>query len=327
MARTINWESRIGRRLRLRDLHVFFAVVQSGSMAKAAAELRVKQPSVSKAIGDLEAALGVRLFDRSPQGVEPTIYGDALVECGAAVFDELRQGIRKIEFLSDPTAGELRIGCVPSVADTIVPSVIQRFALQYPRVVVHLDEVALPPQLAGLRDRKYDFTVTRMQEPLIAEWNDVNAEILFYDELVVAAGVRSQWARRRQIDLAELVNEAWIVAPPYTWNHRRLAEAFQARGLDMPKASLVTLSVHIVGQLLATGEYISAFPGSWVRFNALKILPVGLPVQPWPVVILTLKNRTLSPVVERFIQHVREAAKSFAKPGSRRAHPPKSDVS
>src|SRR5258707_1388542 len=150
MARTINWESRIGRRLRLRDLHVFFAVVQTGSMARAATELRVKQPSVSKAIGDLEATLGVRLFDRSPQGVEPTIYGDALVECGMAVFDELKQGIKKIEFLADPTAGELRIGCVPSVADTIIPSVIRRFARQDPRLVVHLEEAALPPQLAGL---------------------------------------------------------------------------------------------------------------------------------------------------------------------------------
>src|SRR6266446_4577986 len=116
MARAIDWEGRIGRRLRLRDLHVFFAVVQSGSMAKAAAQLHVKQPSVSKAIGDLEAALGVRLFDRSPQGVRPTIYGDALIECGVAVFDQLKQGIGKIEFLSDPTTAEVRIGCVPSKA-------------------------------------------------------------------------------------------------------------------------------------------------------------------------------------------------------------------
>jgi DNA-binding transcriptional LysR family regulator len=57
---------------------------------------------------------------------------------------------------------------------------------------------------------------------------------------------------------------------------------------------------HIVRELLANGEYITAFPSSWVRFNALKILPVDLPLRPWPVAILTLKNRTLSPVVERF---------------------------
>ena len=132
MARAIDWEGRIGRRLRLRDLHVFFAVVQSGSMAKAAAQLRVKQPSVSKAIGDLEAALGVRLFDRSPQGVRPTIFGDALIECGVAVFDQLKQGIGKIEFLSDPTTAEVRIGCVPSMAATLLPSVIRRSASARP---------------------------------------------------------------------------------------------------------------------------------------------------------------------------------------------------
>lgn len=207
MTRAIDWESRIGRRLRLRDLHVFFAVVQSGSISKAAAQLRVKQPSVSKAISDLEAALGVRLFDRSPQGVRPTIYGDALVECGVAVFDELRQGIGKIGFLSDPTSGEVRIGCVSSIAATIVPSVISRFARKYPRAVVHVDEVGSAAQVAGLRERKYDFTITRTQELPTDEWDDLNVEILFYDELVVAAGARSRWARRRRIGLAELIHE------------------------------------------------------------------------------------------------------------------------
>jgi DNA-binding transcriptional LysR family regulator len=326
MTRAIDWEGRIGRRLRLRDLHVFFAVVQSGSISKAAAQLRVKQPSISKAIRDLEAALGVQLFDRSPQGVRPTIYGDALVECGVAVFDELKQGIGKIEFLSDPTTGEVRIGCVPSMAATIVPSVIRRFARQYPRAIVHVDEAGSPAQVAGLRDRKYDFTITRTQELPIEEWDDLNAEILFYDELVVAAGVRSRWARRRRIDLADLVQERWVVAPAYSWNHRRLLEAFQARGLEMPTASLVTLSVHIVAQLLADGEYITAFPGSWVRFSGLKVLPVDLPVRPWPVTILTLKNRTLSPVVERFIQSMRQAVESFSNPAGRTAYLSKPNV-
>ena len=326
MSRAIDWEGRIGRRLRLRDLHVFFAVVESGSMAKAAAQLRVKQPSVSKAISDLEAALGVRLFDRSPQGVRPTIYGDALIECGIAVFDQLKQGIGKIQFLSDPATGDVRIGCVPSMAATIVPSVIRRFTRQYPRATVHIDELGLPAQVAGLRDRKYDFTITRTQELPIEEWDDLNAEILFYDELVVAAGAQSRWARRRRIDLADLVQERWIVAPAYSWNYRRLLEAFQSRGLDMPAADLVTLSLHIVAELLSDGEYITAFPRSWVRVNGLKVLPVDLPLQPWPVIILTLKNRLLSPVVERFVESMREAVKSFPTPRGHAAHLSKSNV-
>src|SRR5262245_45793471 len=103
MARKIDWESQVGRRLRLRDLHVFSTVVQRGSMAKAAMHLGVSQPAVSEVIADLEHAVGVPLLDRGPQGVEPTIYGRALLHRSVAAFDELKQGVREIEFMTDPT--------------------------------------------------------------------------------------------------------------------------------------------------------------------------------------------------------------------------------
>src|SRR5436853_5490731 len=131
MAPTGDWETRIGRRLRLRDLHVFFAVVEAGSMAKAAAHLRITQPAITKVIGDLESAFGVRLFDRSSHGVELTMYGRALLKCGAAVFDEIKQGIKSIEYLADPTSGEIRIGCQVSITATTLPGVIEQFGRQY----------------------------------------------------------------------------------------------------------------------------------------------------------------------------------------------------
>src|ERR1700704_4704774 len=96
---------RTGRRLKLRDLRILMTVVECGTMGKAAARLAGSQPVVSKAIADLEHALGVRLLDRSRRGVEPTPYGRALIKRGVAIFDEMRQGIEEIEFLSDPTAG------------------------------------------------------------------------------------------------------------------------------------------------------------------------------------------------------------------------------
>jgi DNA-binding transcriptional LysR family regulator len=104
MLRKIDWESQIGRRLKLRDLHVFSTVVQRGSMAKAARHLGVSHPAVSEVIADLEHALGVRLLDRSAQGIEPTIYGGALLKRSVAVFDELKQTIRDIEFLRPSTS-------------------------------------------------------------------------------------------------------------------------------------------------------------------------------------------------------------------------------
>ena len=74
MAKSVDWESRIGRRVTLRDLHILFAVVQHGSMAKAAGPLGLTQSAVSQSVAALEHALKVRLLDRSPRGVEPTIY-------------------------------------------------------------------------------------------------------------------------------------------------------------------------------------------------------------------------------------------------------------
>src|SRR6476660_5738666 len=103
------WESRIGRRLKLRDLHILAAVVQWGSMARAASHLAMSQPAVSESIASLEDALRVRLLDRSTRGVEPTLYARALLKRGHVIFDELRQGIRDLEFLANPKIGEVRV--------------------------------------------------------------------------------------------------------------------------------------------------------------------------------------------------------------------------
>jgi DNA-binding transcriptional LysR family regulator len=126
MLKKIDWESQIGRRLKMRDLHMFFTAVQRGSMAKAAIHLGVSPPTISEAIAELEHVLGVRLLDRSPQ-VEPTEYGQALFRRGLAAFDELKQGIRDIEFLADPASGELRIGC-PEATTAILPPIIEGFS-------------------------------------------------------------------------------------------------------------------------------------------------------------------------------------------------------
>src|SRR5688572_18155609 len=134
----MQWSDRVGRRLKLRDLHILLAVVKSGSMGKAATELAISQPSVSKAIADVEHAIGLRLLDRGPQGIEPTMFGRALLNCGVAVFDELRRGVTELEFLVDPSAGELHVGCTETMAAGFASHVIDKLSQQYPRVVFHL---------------------------------------------------------------------------------------------------------------------------------------------------------------------------------------------
>ena len=240
------------------------------------------------------------------------MYGDALLQRSAAVFDELKQCIRDIEFLGDPTAGELKIGCPEAVA-AILPPILESFSRKYPRVVLHVDQVSTATlELPGLRERKFDLVVALLLMPRVddGQADDLNVEVLFDDHLVIAAGMRSRWARRRKIDLAELVDEPWILATPDTGPYRIISEAFRARGLGAPRISLMTLSVHLRTNMLASGHFIATFPSSVARLHAdrfsLKVLPVDLPVRPWPVAIVTLKNRTLSPGVERFIAHMRD---------------------
>jgi DNA-binding transcriptional LysR family regulator len=238
----------------------------------------------------------------------------------------LKQSIRDIEFLADPTAGELKIGCPEAIA-AILPPILESFSRQYPRVVLHVDPVNTATlELPGLRERKFDLVVALLLlTPRVDDGrgDDLNVEVLFDDHLVVAAGMRSPWAHRRKIDLAELVNEPWILATPDTGPYRIVSEAFRARGLGAPRISLMTLSVHLRTNMLASGHFITTFPNSVARLHAdrfsLKVLPVDLPARPWPVAIVTLKNRTLSPGVERFIAHVRDFTRPMRKrqPGQR----------
>src|SRR5215475_777546 len=204
----MQWEDRIGRRLKLRDLHVLFAVVQWGSMAKAAHHLSVSQPVVSAAVAGLEQTLGVRLLDRTRRGVEPTMYGRALLDHGRAAFDALREGVREIEFLADPTAGELRIGCPEWIAAGLLPVIIDQLLQKHPGIVFHVDQtITATRDFRELRERSLDLVMGRIALPFAEE--DLHAEILYQDQWCVVAGVDSPWSRRRKIELAELVNESW----------------------------------------------------------------------------------------------------------------------
>jgi DNA-binding transcriptional LysR family regulator len=309
------WDTRIGRRIRLRDLHVFLTVVQSSSMAKAARHLAVTQPAVSKAIADLEHTLGVRLLDRGPHGVEPTLYGSALVRRGLAVFDELRQGVGEIEFMADPAVGEVRIGCPETIVAMLLPEVIERFSDEYPGVVLHVAQMnPVTLEIRELRDRSVDLMIGRMAVPF--EEDDVNAEILFEEPLIVVAGAQSQWSRRRKIKLADLLDEKWILYPPNQVVSLLIEQAFRAQGLAPPRARVLTFSLQLRDMLLMAGDYLSVIPYSMVRaFNAKRLtvtpLAIKLGIQTRPVAMFTLKNRTLSPVAELFMECVRTTVKSM----------------
>ncbi|HEY6862348.1 MAG TPA: LysR family transcriptional regulator [Burkholderiales bacterium] len=303
---------RAGLRMKLRDLHVLMTVAQARSMSKAAALLHTTQPAVSRSIAELEGALGVRLLERSVRGVEPTAYGRAVLEGGVAVFDELRRAVRNVEFLADPAAGEVRIGCTPILAASFVSAVVDRLSRRYPRMVFHLVTAYAEPLRRALLAREVDFLVVRRFAPAAEE--QLEFEPLFDDSYVVAAGAKSRWVRRRRIELAELAGEAWTLPPPGSAIASIAMEAFRAAGLDYPRTTVVCDSPETRISLLGTGRFVTIFPASISRFPTLRpeirILPVALPRARVQNVIVTLKGRALSPVAKLFIERAREAARA-----------------
>jgi DNA-binding transcriptional LysR family regulator len=304
---------RIGRQLKLRDLRILMIVVECGTMGKAAECLAISQPVVSKAIADLEHALGVRLLDRSRRGVEPTPYGRALIKRGIAIFDEMRQGIEEIDFLSDPTSGEVRIGATDPINAAIVAPVIDRLSRQYPRMTFHVVAGVPGPLRQEVAARNVDFAISRFARPAGEEYSE---EILFQDALVVATGPNNPLTRRRKIELADLLREPWVLDSPNTDFGAMQAGVFRAAGFDPPRLTVEATSIILRNELLATERFLTVVVSFSLllprKHPGLKALPVKLPDIRQPVGITTLKNRSLSPAAQTFIESVRELVKPLA---------------
>jgi DNA-binding transcriptional LysR family regulator len=317
MSKAIDWDSRIGRRVRLRDLHILFAAVQHGSMAKAGAHLNMSQSAVSQAIAAIEHTLSVRLLDRTSRGVEPTIYGSALLRRGQAAFDELRIGVKEIESLADPGAGEVRIACGEVLSAGVLPHIIEHMLQRYPCIRFEMTELSSVADYSQLVERKVDVRLSLLVKPMEREIaKDFDTEILYHDHICLAVGAQSPWVRRRKIDLAELVGEKFVMPPFDAQGPSAIRAAFEARSLPPPSLAVTTYSVHLRNLLGMSGRFIVALPASslalYADIFALKRLPVTLPASDLPVAVVTLKNRTLSPTVELFLECAREVTRSLA---------------
>ena len=206
---------RIGRRLRLKDLHTLQIVAEVGSMAKASRQLALSQPAISKAIADMERVLGASLLDRSTQGVELTESGRLLLARGRVIFDELSEGVKDIQHLSDPTRGEIRVGTTEPITD-FVSEVMSRMSRDYPGMTFHVAVSDTTTLLSKLRERALDIAITRWTTSAISD--DLAAEILFNAPLAVLADRRHPLVQRKRLSLADTMSEAWTLSPPESFS-------------------------------------------------------------------------------------------------------------
>lgn len=282
-------------------------------MGKAAAILNLTQPNITRSIAALEHAFGVRLLDRHYRGVEPTDFGRALLKRSQMAFDELRASVKDIEFLSDPGAGEVRIGSITYLAASFVTAVIDRLSLRYPRMTFNALTGDTATVHRALTERRVDFVLAQR----IGAFSDrqLNFDKLYEERYVVLAGVNNRWARRKKIALAELLDEQWTLSSPETVIGIVANEAFATSGLRSPRVVVSTFPKEMRMNLLLTGRFLTISPTSDLRLpierSEFKALPVKLPIAPIPIGIITLKNRPLNGVGEIFLEQARAVANSI----------------
>jgi len=313
----MSWIDRPASRIKLRDLRVFMVVASAGAMGRAAVQLAVSQPVISKSIADLEHALGVRLFDRSRRGVELTDFGRSLRDSGIAVFDELRQSVTRLEAMRDPARGEVRIGTSPVLVGGLISAGINRMCARYPRMKFHVVEAGSNTvRTRDLRARNIDFAVAQILEPFNTD--EFAVEVLFNETHVVYVGRSSKWGKRRNVRLADLVGERWVL-PPLDHILEPLYKAFDTAGLERPRATVLTTSVHVHTSLLATGKFVAALPSSTFGADApFRALPIEMPTTVAPVAIITLRGRPLSAAAKLFLDCLRELVAERKRSDARR---------
>jgi DNA-binding transcriptional LysR family regulator len=253
----------------------------------------------------------MRLLDRSSRGIEPTAFGRTLLEGGVAIFDDLRQIVKNLEFLADPTAGDVRIGCAPFLATGFVSAVVDRLSRRFPKIVFHIVSTQTEALHRALQEREIDFLIVQKFSPFTQD--PLCFELLYDDAYVVMAGAKNPWSRRRKIELTELMSELWTLPPPTTAPGSIVLQAFRAVGFEYPHTTVFTAPFETRMSLLTTGRFLTIVLASALRFSSkrseIKILPVELPIANVPIGFVTLKNRAISPVARLFIEHARDIAK------------------
>lgn len=304
----MSWDDRVGRRLRLKDLHTLQVVADAGSMAGASRQLALSQPAISKAIADMEHVVGARLLDRSAHGVELTGSGRLLMARSRIIFDELREGIKDIESASDPTRGEVRIGTTEPITG-FVAEIISKLSQSYPRVTYQVSVSDTTTLVRDLRERALDIVITRWTAGAVAD--DLAAEALLKAPLAVLADRRHPLLKRKKLSLADTMGEAWTLSPPDSFLGRVVVDVFRRRKLSLPPVIVTTLSVHMRLNLLASGRYLTMLPARMVRQRAnqawLRALDIDLPESSGPIASITVKKRSIGGALKLFQQACRDA--------------------
>ena len=297
-------------RLTLRQLNVVVAVEQYRSIMQAAQHLGLTQPTVTKALQETEAILGVPLFNRTNRGVEPTTFGTALTRHARLVIAQMVHAEQELADLQDGTGGRADVGTMIAASARLLPEAIIRLKQARPRVVVSVREGSNDLLMPALRRGELDVVVGRLPE--YREREGIEQEPLYNEIACLVVRVEHPLAARRQPSLDDLKTCEWILPPPQTTLRRQLDKFFYDNGLANPLQIVESVSMANNIPLLLSADLVAAMPYQAVRSlsiaGRLRLLPIALTTTLGPVGISRRVGGNLSPVCKALLAEMRQVA-------------------
>ena len=312
---------RLPRHLKMGELRVFVAVMEHRSFRKAAAALHVTQPAVTKAVAGLEALLGVKLFDRNAQGVEPTVHGFSFAPHAVAIFGELRGAAQALAVVASGAKGSLRIGTVPMPGVPILPLAIRDLVDAHPDIFVSVVEARELELAERLRKREIELAIFRLA--LFNPGTDLRVDVLFEERLTVLASIEHPLAKRDTISWQELLGHKWVMAPADSSFLDHVRRTLGRLGMELPRHAVESTSTHFQYGMVLHGRMLSFGLRSQYAFapkrDFLVQLPVDLPSVMGAIGAVTLKAREPSPLARQLVGTLRSLVASHVEAPARRA--------
>ena len=226
-----------GSKIDLRLLNYFLRTAELKNISKAAEALNVAQPTLSKAIQQLEHQLQAAVFLRTPHGVEVTPIGARLLRHARLVSAQVSDAVEEVEAMRDGSAGQVRVGAGPSWVRRKLPEAVAAVLSERPRLQVSVSSGFDERLLQGLEDGALDFVVA--EKPLSGGEQDYDYEPLTDDALIVMGRPEHPLARRRSLAPKEVLAADWALPPLHTLARRKLDGRIISLG-EAPPAPLIT---------------------------------------------------------------------------------------
>lgn len=284
-------------RLKLRHFQLFLALDEQRNLHRAASQLNMSQPAASKLLSDLEANLGIRLFERHPRGLTPNWYGEIMIRYAHSMLSALHHTGEELNALSAGSAGTVAVGTVMAPAVTLLTSAIERVHRDRPGLKISVDVDVSKVLVPRLLEGELDFAITRIPAGIDAErfvFEEIGEE-----ELCFVCRKGHPLADKTPLSLADMAAYPWSLQPTGALMRQRVDSLFLHHQVVPPrqivdtadlllslalvdKSDTITVTTREVADLLCPPQRFYLLPFS----ETLSVQPYGL---------VSLRHQRLSP--------------------------------